>query len=83
MSHQFYARFINFVTNQIRQAKINSFARKFRQFKRDCKNTWKQINSLLIGRTESAKEIILIKLVKITLHMKQSMILQMHSIHTL
>ena len=28
MSHQFYARFRNFVTNQIRQAKINYFALK-------------------------------------------------------
>ena len=47
MSHQFYARYRNFITNQIRQAKINYFARKFQQFKGDCKNTWKQINSII------------------------------------
>ena len=47
MSHQFNARFRNFVTNQIRQAKINYFARKFQQFKGDCKSTWKQINSII------------------------------------
>ena len=38
MSHQFYSQFRNFVTNQIRQAKIKNFASKFRQFKGDCKN---------------------------------------------
>ena len=74
MSHQFYARFRYFVTNQIRQAKINYFARKFKQFKGDCKSTWKQINSI-IRRTESKKQVLLIKLMKMTLHMKQSMIL--------
>ena len=37
MSHQFYSRFRNVVTNQIRQAKINYFAHKFQQFKGDCK----------------------------------------------
>ena len=47
MSHQFYERFRNFVTYQIRQAKINYFAGKFQQFKGDCKNTWKQINSII------------------------------------
>ena len=46
MSHQFYLRFRNFVTNQIRQGKINYFARKFQQFKGDCRSTWKQINSI-------------------------------------
>ena len=47
MSHQFYTRFRYFVTNQIRQAKINHFARKFKQFKGDCKSTWRQINSII------------------------------------
>ena len=46
MSHQFYARFKNFVTNQIRQAKINYFARKFKKIKGYC--TWKQINSIIL-----------------------------------
>ena len=45
MSHQFNARFRNFVTSQIRQAKINYFACKFQQF--NCKSTWKQINSII------------------------------------
>ena len=36
MSHQFYSRFRTFVTNQIRQTKINSFAPKFEKFKGDC-----------------------------------------------
>ena len=27
--------------------KINYFARKFQQFKGDCKTTWKQINSII------------------------------------
>ena len=45
MSHQFYTRFKNLVTNQIRQAKINYFACNVQQFKRDCKSTWTQINS--------------------------------------
>ena len=44
MSHQFYSRFRNFVTNQIRQAIINYFARKFKQFKRDCKSTCMEAN---------------------------------------
>ena len=47
MSDQFYSRFRNFVTNQIRQAKINSSAHKFRQFKGDYKSTWTQINSII------------------------------------
>ena len=47
MSHQFYSRLRNFVTNQIRQVKINYFARKFQQFKGDCKSTWKQINCII------------------------------------
>ena len=47
MSHQFYSQFRNFVTNKIRQAKINYSARKFQQFKGDCKSTWKQINSII------------------------------------
>ena len=37
MSHQFYSRFRNFVTNQIRQTTINYFPHKFKQFKGDCK----------------------------------------------
>ena len=48
ISHQFYARFRNFVTNQIRQAKINYFARKFQKIKGYCKSTWKQINSIIL-----------------------------------
>ena len=32
MSHQFYSRFRNFVTNQIGQGKINYFGRKFQQY---------------------------------------------------
>ena len=47
MSHQFYARFRNFLTNQIKQPKINYFARKFQQLKEDLKSTWKQINSII------------------------------------
>ena len=58
MSHQFYSRFKNFVTNQIRKAKINSFARKFQQFKRDCKSTWKQINSIIRPNRINKKNII-------------------------
>ena len=69
MSHQFYARFRNLITNQIRQAKINYFFRKFQQFKGDCKSTWQQ-KTVLFGRTESIKDMLLIKLVKMTLHMK-------------
>ena len=48
MSHQFYSRFKKFVPNKIREAKINYFARKFQQFKGDCKSTWKQINSIIL-----------------------------------
>ena len=33
LSHQFCARFRNFVTNQIRQAKINYFAENFNSLK--------------------------------------------------
>ena len=58
MSHQFYSRFRNFVTNQIRQAKINYFAPKFQQFKGDCKRTWKQINSIILPNTINKKNII-------------------------
>ena len=47
MTHELYSRFRNFVPNQIRQAKINYFASKFQQFNGDCKNTWKQINSII------------------------------------
>ena len=58
MSHQFYSRFRNFVANQIRQAKINYFARKFQQFKGDCKSTWKQINSIIRPNRINKKDII-------------------------
>ena len=58
MSYQFYSRFRNFVKNQIRQAKINYFARKFKQFKGDCKSTWKQINSIIRPNTINKKNII-------------------------
>ena len=58
MSNQFYSRFRNFVTNQIRQAKINYFARKFQQFKGDCKSTWKQINSIIRPNRINQKNII-------------------------
>ena len=58
MSHQFYGRFRNFVTNQIRQAKINYFAHKFQQFKGDCKSTWKQINSIIRPNRINKKNII-------------------------
>ena len=48
MSDQFYERLRNFVKNQIIQAKINNyFARKFQQFKGDCKGNQKQINSII------------------------------------
>ena len=50
ISIQFYSRFRNFVTNQIRLAKINSFACTFEQFKGDCKSTWKQINNIRPNR---------------------------------
>ena len=58
MSHQFYSQFRNFVTNQIRQAKINYFARKFQQFKGDCKSTWKKINSIIQPNRINKKNII-------------------------
>ena len=58
MSHQFYSRFRNFVTNQIRRTKINYFARKFRQFNWDCKGTWKQINSIIRPNRINKKNII-------------------------
>ena len=38
---------LEILSNQIRLAKINYFARKFQQFKGDCKSTWKQINSII------------------------------------
>ena len=47
MTHQFYARFRNFGTDQIGLAKINYFARKFQQFNGDYKRTWKQINNII------------------------------------
>ena len=58
MSHQLYSRFRNSVINQIRQAKINSFARKFQQFKGDCRSTWKQINSIIRPNRINKKNII-------------------------
>ena len=67
MSRQFYSRFRNFDTNQIRQAKINYFARKFKQFKGDCKSTWKQINSIIRPNRINKKKL-LINFVKMTLH---------------
>ena len=68
MSHQFYSRFRNFVTNQIRQTKINYFALRFQQFKGYCKSTWKQMNSI-IRPNKINKKIFLLKFVKMTLHM--------------
>ena len=59
MSDQFYSRFKFFVTNQIRQAKIHYFARKFQQFKGDCKSTWKQINSIIRSNRINKKNIII------------------------
>ena len=53
----FYSRFRNFVTNQIRQAKINYFARKLQQLKGDCKSTWKQINSIILPNRINKKYI--------------------------
>ena len=58
MPHQFYARFRNFVTNQIRQAKTNCFAPKVQQFKGDCKSNWKQINSIIRPNIINQKNII-------------------------
>ena len=58
MSHKFYSRFRNFVTNQIRQAKRNYFARKFKQFKGTWKSTWKQINGIILPNRINKKNII-------------------------
>ena len=58
MSNKFFSRFRNFVTNQIRQAKINYVAHKFQQFKGDCKSTWKQINCIIRLNRINKKNII-------------------------
>ena len=47
MSHQFYSRFRNFVTNQIRQQKYFILPANFNNFKRDCESTWKQIHNII------------------------------------
>ena len=41
-----------------KQNKINYFARKFQQFKGDCKSTWKQINSIIRLNRINKKNII-------------------------
>ena len=51
-----------------KQTKRNYFARKFQQFKGDCESTWKQINSIIPPYRINEK-ILLIKFVKMTLHM--------------
>ena len=42
-----YKRFKNFVTNKIRNAKINFYSNKFNAYKSDIKKTWKLVNSVL------------------------------------
>ena len=83
MSHQFYARFKMFVTNQIRQTKINYFMRKFQQFKSDCKITWKQINSIIWPNRISKKNMNKICENGLTFVIYSYILLQMYSIHTL
>ena len=42
-----FSRFINFVTNEIRQVIVYYFAFKFQKFTGDCESTWKQINNII------------------------------------
>ena len=46
------------ILSQIKQAKINYFARKFQQFKGDCKSAWKQINDIIRPNKINKKNII-------------------------
>ena len=50
ISKELFTRFRNFVTSQIRDSKKQFFKHKFDKYKKDSKNTWRVINSLLRPR---------------------------------
>ena len=55
LSKRFYTQFRNFVTNQIRNSKRHFFKAKFDQYKRDAKNTWKVVSSILSSARPSGR----------------------------
>lgn len=54
--HEFYSRFRNYVTKQIRTAKKQYYTQKFNQFNNDTKQTWRLINKILRPKGKQSRE---------------------------
>ena len=54
-----YKRYRNILTNALRKAKSIHYSNKFKSCSRDAKSTWKVINSLLHGREDKGKDLVL------------------------